>query len=146
MHGIRWLRPAASQCRGAGPVGAAEASAAERAAAELATAERAAGAQRTDPPGRGQVAAEQAGCDMQTGPLSEQDTAILVFERRWWRYPGAKEQAIREVFRIPVTRYYQRLNELIDLPAALAFDPILVKRLRRQRAELRRLRSARRQP
>lgn len=77
--------------------------------------------------------------------LSEQDMRILAFERRWWRYPGAKEQAIREDFAIPATRYYQLLNDLIDRPEALAFDPILVKRLRRQRAERRRLRSARRQ-
>ncbi len=79
-------------------------------------------------------------------PLSERDMRILAFERRWWRYPGAKEQAVREVFRIPVTRYYQLLNELIDRPEAVAFDPILVKRLRRQRVERRRLRSAPRQP
>jgi hypothetical protein len=77
-------------------------------------------------------------------PLSERDTRILVFERRWWRNPGAKEQAIRELFDIAATRYYQLLNELIDRPEALAFDPILVKRLRRQRAERKRLRTARR--
>ncbi|HUK70865.1 MAG TPA: DUF3263 domain-containing protein [Streptosporangiaceae bacterium] len=83
---------------------------------------------------------------MPAEPLSEHDMRILAFERRWWRYPGAKEQAIREIFRIPAARYYQLLNELIDRPEALAFDPILVKRLRRQRTERRRLRSARRQP
>ncbi|MGE5290413.1 MAG: DUF3263 domain-containing protein [Micromonosporaceae bacterium] len=83
---------------------------------------------------------------MPAEPLSDQDMRMLAFERRWWRYPGAKEQAIRETFHMPAARYYQRLNELIDRPAALAFDPILVKRLRRQRAERRRLRSARRQP
>ena len=83
---------------------------------------------------------------MPAEPLSDQDMRMLAFERRWWRYPGAKEQAIRETFRMPAARYYQLLNELIDRPAALAFDPILVKRLRRQRAERRRLRSARRQP
>jgi len=82
---------------------------------------------------------------MPAEPLSEQDMRILVFERRWWRYPGAKEQAIREIFSVPATRYYQLLNELIDRPEALAFDPLLVKRLRRQRTERRRLRSARRQ-
>jgi hypothetical protein len=32
------------------------------------------------------------------------------------------------------TRYYQVLNALIDNPAALAHDPMLVKRLRRLRA------------
>jgi hypothetical protein len=77
-------------------------------------------------------------------PLSEQDMRILAFERRWWRHPGAKEQAIREIFGMPATRYYQLLNGLIDRPEALAFDPILVKRLRRLRTERRRLRSARR--
>jgi hypothetical protein len=82
---------------------------------------------------------------MPAEPLSEQDMRILAFERRWWRYPGAKEQAIREIFSVPATRYYQLLNELIDRPEALAFDPLLVKRLRRQRTERRRLRSARRQ-
>ncbi|MBO0818450.1 MAG: DUF3263 domain-containing protein [Actinobacteria bacterium] len=69
---------------------------------------------------------------------------ILAFERQWWRHPGAKEQAIREIFDIAGTRYYQLLNEIIDRPEALAFDPILVKRLRRQRAERKRLRTARR--
>jgi Protein of unknown function (DUF3263) len=75
--------------------------------------------------------------------LSERDKRILGFERRWWRHPGAKEQAIREIFDIPATRYYQLLNELIDRPEALAFDPVLVKRLRRQRAERNRLRAGR---
>ena len=41
------------------------------------------------------------------------------------------------------TRYYQLLNELIDRPEALVFDPALVTRLRRQRAKRHRLRSAR---
>ena len=42
------------------------------------------------------------------------------------------------------TRYYQVLNSLIDNPAALAADPMLVKRLRRLRAARQRQRSARR--
>jgi hypothetical protein len=75
--------------------------------------------------------------------LSERDMRILAFERRGWRSPGAKEQAITEVFNLPPTRYYQMLNELIDRPEALAFDPVLVKRLRAQRARRQRLRSPR---
>ena len=58
---------------------------------------------------------------------------ILAFERGWWRFPGAKEREILEVFGIPATRYYQLLNELIDRPEAAQFDPALVARLRRQR-------------
>src|ERR1700745_1065237 len=75
--------------------------------------------------------------------LSERDMRILAFERRGWRSPGVKEQAIAEVLDMPATRYYQLLNELIDQPEALAFDPVLVKRLRAQRARRERVRSAR---
>lgn len=59
---------------------------------------------------------------------------MLDFERQWWKYAGAKEQAVRDSFGMPATRYYQVLNALIDRPAALAYDPMLVKRLRRLRS------------
>ena len=78
------------------------------------------------------------------GVLSERDEQVLAFERQWWKYAGAKEQAIRELFDMSATRYYQVLNALIDSPAALAHDPMLVKRLRRMRASRQRARSARR--
>ena len=68
---------------------------------------------------------------------------ILAFERGWWRFPGAKEREILEVFGMPATRYYQLLNELIDRPEAAEFDPVLVARLRRQRSRRHRIRSAR---
>jgi hypothetical protein len=73
--------------------------------------------------------------------LSEREEAILAFERQWWRYAGAKEQAIRDLFHMSPTRYYQTLNALLDDPAALAHDPALVKRLRRLRATRSRTRS-----
>ncbi|GIH97524.1 DUF3263 domain-containing protein [Planobispora siamensis] len=76
--------------------------------------------------------------------LTEREKELLAFERQWWRYAGAKEQAIREVFDISATRYYQLLSELIDRPEALAQDPMLVKRLRRLRESRRRDRAARR--
>jgi hypothetical protein len=76
--------------------------------------------------------------------LSRRDREILAFERQWWKYAGAKEQAIRELFDMSATRYYQVLKALIDTPAALAADPMLVKRLRRLRASRQRQRSARR--
>ncbi len=47
--------------------------------------------------------------------------------------PGAKEQAIHDLFGLTPTRYYLRLNRLLDEPAATAHDPVLVKRLRRLR-------------
>ena len=86
------------------------------------------------PPGgtvSGQGPAQPAG-------LTRREHEMLAFERQWWRQAGAKETAIREQFGVPPTRYYQVLNALVDRPAALAADPLLVRRLRR-------LRSARRQ-
>ena len=82
--------------------------------------------------------------DSQVEGLSERDRMFLEFERQWWKYAGAKENAIRELFDMSATRYYQVLNALIDSEAALAFDPMLVKRLRRMRAERQKQRSARR--
>src|SRR5947207_1791296 len=85
-----------------------------------------------------------AGAEPVVGELTERDRAILSFERQWWKYAGAKEQAVRELFDMSATRYYQVLNALIDRPEALACDPMLVKRLRRLRASRQRARSARR--
>ena len=79
-----------------------------------------------------------------TGVLSERDRGILAMERQWWKYAGAKEQAIRDLFGLSATRYYQVLNALIDRPEALIHDPMLVKRLRRLRTTRQRDRSARR--
>ena len=76
--------------------------------------------------------------------LSDRDREIIAFERQWWKYAGAKEQAIRELCDMRATRYYQVLNALIDSPAALEADPMLIKRLRRLRASRQRARSARR--
>lgn len=73
--------------------------------------------------------------------LSEREARILAFERGWWRQPGAKEQAIADTLGLSPTRYYQLLNELIDRPESLMFDPVLVKRLRRQRTRRQRIRS-----
>jgi hypothetical protein len=80
----------------------------------------------------------------EAGELSARDQAILDFERQWWKYAGAKEQAVRDQFQMSSTRYYQVLNAIIDSPAALAHDPLLVRRLRRLRATRQRARSARR--
>ena len=77
------------------------------------------------------------------GELTERDLEMLDFERSWWKHAGVKERAIRERFGLSATRYYQLLNELLEKPAALAHDPILVKRLKRLRAYRQRQRVAR---
>lgn len=76
--------------------------------------------------------------------LSRREREILAFERQWWKYAGAKEQAVRELFDMSATRYYQVLNALVDRPEAVAADPMLVKRLRRLRQSRQRARAARR--
>lgn len=76
--------------------------------------------------------------------LSRREREILDFERKWWKYAGAKEEAIRELFGMSATRYYQVLNAVVDRPEALAVDPMLVKRLRRLRASRQKARAARR--
>ncbi len=55
--------------------------------------------------------------------LSERDARILDFERQWWKYAGAKEQAVRELFDMSATRYYQVLNALIDSPGGAGPRP-----------------------
>ena len=65
--------------------------------------------------------------------LSELEVRILDFEGNWWRYAGAKEAAIKELFDLTAPRYYQLLNDLIDRDDALVASPMLVKRLRRLR-------------
>jgi hypothetical protein len=76
--------------------------------------------------------------------LGEREQQILALERQWWKYSGAKEEAVRELFGYSPTQYYQVLNALIDTEAALVHDPMLVKRLRRLRTSRQRTRSARR--
>jgi hypothetical protein len=89
------------------------------------------------------VPAQRRPVDLEVGDgLTERERQVLAFERQWWRRAGAKEQAIRDLFGISSTRYYQLLNGLLDNPHALAYDPVLVKRLRRLRATRTRIRTA----
>ncbi|MEU8260868.1 DUF3263 domain-containing protein [Micromonospora sp. NPDC048999] len=85
-------------------------------------------------------AAEPASGDGRPAGLTERDQRILAFEQQWWKHAGAKEQAIRDTFGFSATRYYQLLNALLDHPAALAAEPVLVGRLRRLRSSRTRIR------
>jgi hypothetical protein len=75
--------------------------------------------------------------------LTDRERAMLEFERLWWRHAGAKEQAIRETFELSSTHYYRLLNALLDVPAAVEFDALVVGRLRRLRASRARRRGGR---
>src|SRR5438270_2000173 len=76
--------------------------------------------------------------------LDDSSRELLDFEGDWWRSAVPKERAIRQRFGVSPARYHQRLNGLIDRPEALAYDPMLVRRLRRLREARRRKRYARR--
>lgn len=74
--------------------------------------------------------------------LPERSQRILDFEREWVRHVGAKEEAIGSQFHVSSARYYQMLNALLDAPEAVKYDPMLVSRLRRNRDNRMRNRTA----
>ncbi len=67
--------------------------------------------------------------------LTDLERAVLAFERGRWNYSGAKDTAIAETFGLSATRYYQLLGTIIDRPAALEAEPMVVLRLRRLRQQ-----------
>ncbi len=76
--------------------------------------------------------------------LDALERRVLDFERVAWRLLIPKDRAIRETFGFSTTRYHQLLHRAVDRPAALAYDPMLVRRLRRLRALRRKRRTAQR--
>jgi len=74
--------------------------------------------------------------------LDQRSREVLDFEREAWKLTVTKERAIRERFGFSPSRYHQLLHRIIDRPEALAFDPMLVRRLRRVREVRRRARTA----
>jgi hypothetical protein len=75
--------------------------------------------------------------------LTDRERAMLAFERRWWRYGATRGSAARERFDLGPGEYGAIIADLIDRPAALAHDPVLVRRLRRLRDSRRLERSER---
>ncbi|ANJ26384.1 DUF3263 domain-containing protein [Agromyces aureus] len=71
--------------------------------------------------------------DEPTARLDDLAVRVLAFEAHAWQQPGAKAEGIRDEFDMSAARYYRILGELIDSPAALRYDPMLVKRLQRLR-------------
>ncbi len=73
-------------------------------------------------------------------PLTDRDRAILDFERTWRSEPGPKGAAIQARFGLSPARYYRLVGELIGSPEAAAYDPLVVRRLRKLRRNRRRAR------
>lgn len=72
--------------------------------------------------------------------LSEQERAVLDYERSWWKEPGPKESAIRARLGLSPSRYYRLLGSLLDSADAYDYDPLVIRRLRRTREQRRRAR------
>ncbi len=102
--------------------------------------------------------------------LSDRERAIIDFERSWWVMsdamashnmasdtvasgavasgngapgvvtPGTKEAAIRARLDLSPTRYYELLRVLSGSAEAAAYDPLVIRRLRRSQSQRRRAR------
>ncbi len=72
--------------------------------------------------------------------LTDRDRAILDFERGWWLETGPKEAAIRSRLGLSRSRYRVLLGLLLDEPDAMAYDPLVVRRLQKGRERKRRAR------
>ena len=73
--------------------------------------------------------------------LSPRERAVIDFERTWWQLgASAKADAIREHLGLSGTRYYEVLRRLCESPAARAYDPLVIHRVRRDRIRRRRAR------
>jgi len=70
--------------------------------------------------------------------LTERELGILQFEASWFLLDEDRHDAIRARFACSVEDYNLELNRVIDHPAALLADQLVVRRLRRQRERRRR--------
>jgi hypothetical protein len=72
--------------------------------------------------------------------LDERSAAMLDFERAWWNNAAPRDQVIRARFQCSPEDYQAELNALLDDPAAMEHDPLVVRRLKRLRVRARRAR------
>ncbi|MGJ7908286.1 DUF3263 domain-containing protein [Actinopolyspora sp. H202] len=87
------------------------------------------------PPQPGEPAEEtEPGADSSATELTDRERELLAFERQWWKAVASKERAVRELFALEPHEYYRVIAKLLDKPAAMRAEPMLIKRLRRQRA------------
>jgi len=61
--------------------------------------------------------------------IAPRHSRLLEFEREWRAHNAAKEDAIRREFSLSAARHYQVLDVVIDSPAAVRYDPMLVGQL-----------------
>lgn len=59
--------------------------------------------------------------------LTDEDIALVEFERASWGATPNKESAVRERFGLSLARYYQRVYALCEKPEALEYDAVFVR-------------------
>ena len=65
--------------------------------------------------------------------LTGRDKDLVRLAAAPFKYPAARERQAREEFDLSGNRFWQEVNRVIDMPAAHAWDPHTVTRLRDQR-------------
>ncbi len=70
--------------------------------------------------------------------LGERAHAMISFEATWFTQDQDRHDAIRARFACSVEEYNLELSRVIDHPAAVDIDPLVVRRLRRNRDRRRR--------
>jgi hypothetical protein len=80
---------------------------------------------------------------MASEELTDEQRALLEFERDWPIGRAGKDEAIRTQFALTPARYYQVLGFVIETEPALKYDPLLVTSLLRARDQRYRARSQR---
>jgi hypothetical protein len=63
--------------------------------------------------------------------LSDLERAILEFERDWVLETGSKDAAIRKRLAVSPSVFYKLRRTLMDSDEALEYEPLVVRRLRR---------------
>jgi len=72
------------------------------------------------------------------GDLTPRQREMLEFERVWWQFDEPREDLIKARFACTADEYYAELNQVLELPGAMAHDPLVVRRFRRRRLRRRR--------
>ncbi len=76
--------------------------------------------------------------------MSAREVELIEYEGSWWQEPGSRADVIARRFGLTIDGYRDLVDELIDTEAALTHDPLVVRRLRRQRDNKRIQRSGQR--
>ena len=73
-------------------------------------------------------------------PWTERERDVLDYERTWWTLEDPRDELIRARFACTPEAFARELAALVDSSDALAHDPLVVLRLRRQQDRARRAR------